>query len=214
MPDIEPDEQITEGAEADAGQEQVETPTGDEGEKDWKAEYEAQQRINRQLERKNKKDFARIQELEKSGTPAAPKGDEPVDPAAIRAEIEAELRTGNNTRLVNAEAKAALAGKVHNPRTALKLLDLSKVEVDANGDVDDQALSDAIAELLEDEPYLAVAQGAPQQRFQGNADQGPRGESKSAEQQLRDELKEATEARDFTRAIGLKQRLAALANTK
>lgn len=213
MPDIEPDEQITEGTEAAADQEQAETPAGDEAEKDWKAEYEAQQRINRQLERKNKKDFARIQELEKTPSPTAPTGDAP-DPAAIRAEIEAELRTGNNTRLVNAEAKAALAGKVHNPRTALKLLDLSKVEVDANGDVDDQALSDAIAELLEDEPYLAVAQGAPQQRFQGNADQGPRGESKSAEQQLRDELKEATEARDFTRAIGLKQRLAALANTK
>ena len=135
-------------------------------------------------------------------------------PDGLRAEIEAELRTGTNTRLVNAEAKAALAGKVHNPRTALKLLDLSKVEVDANGDVDDQALSDAIAELLEAEPYLAVAQGAPQQRFQGKADQGPRGDSKSAEQQLQDELREATAARDFPRAIGIKQRIAALANTK
>lgn len=214
MPDIEPVEQVTPDAEVIEDQAPNEVPADDDPEKDWKAEYEAQQRVNRQLERKTKKDFARILELEKSGTPTVPKDGEPVDPAAIRAEIEAELRTGNNTRLVNAEAKAALAGKVHNPRTALKLLDLSKVEVDANGDVDDQALSDAIAELLEDEPYLAVAQGAPQQRFQGNADQGPRGDSKSAEQQLRDELKEATDARDFTRIIGLKQRLAALANTK
>lgn len=188
-----------------------ETPADEdatEEEKDWKAEFEAQQRINRSLERKSKKDFARIQELEKS-TPAAPAGDAP-DPEQIRAEIRTELQAATNTRLIAAEAKAALAGKVHNPATALRLLDLSEVEVDGDGNVDTQALDDLIVKLLEDEPYLAVAQGTPQ-RFQGKADQGPRGAAKSEEQRLSEELAEATQKRDFTRAIGIKQRIAALA---
>lgn len=189
-----------------------ETPADDTTaeEKDWKAEFEAQQRINRALERKTKKDLARIQELEKS-TPAtqAPAEDAP-DPEKIRAEVRAEITAASNKRLVAAEAKAAMVGKVHNPATALRLLDLSDVEVDADGNVDTQALDDLIVKLLEDEPYLAVAQGTPQ-RFQGKADQGPQGAAKSEEQSLNEQLVEATQKRDFTRAIGIKQRLAALA---
>lgn len=191
-----------------------ETPADEsttEEDKDWKAEFEAQQRINRSLERKSKKDFARIQELEKS-TPAATPADDAPDPEKIRAEIRDELQATTNARLIAAEAKAALAGKVHKPATALRLLDLSEVEVDADGNVDTQALDDLIVRLLEDEPYLAVAQGTPQ-RFQGKADQGPQGVAKSEEQRLSEELAEATQKRDFARAIGIKRRLAALATT-
>jgi hypothetical protein len=208
MPDIEPDAAPDEADVID------ETPADEENaeEKDWKAEYEAQQRINRSLERKSKKDFARIQDLEKSKPAVTPTEDAP-DPEKIRAELRAEFAEATNKKLVAAEAKAALAGKVHKPATALRLLDLSDVEVDADGNVDTQALDDLIVKLLEDEPYLAVAQGTPQ-RFQGPADQGPRGAAKSEEQRLSEELAEATQKRDFTRAIGIKQRLAALANTK
>lgn len=181
-------------------------------EKDWKAEFEAQQRINRALERKSKKDFARIQELEKS-TPASPQSEDAPDPEKIRAEVRAELTAATNSKLVAAEAKAALVGKVHNPATAIRLMDLSEVEVDGDGNVDTQALDDLIVKLLKDEPYLAVAQGTPQ-RFQGKADQGPQGAARSEEQRLSEELAEATQKRDFTRAIGIKQRLAALAQTK
>lgn len=189
-----------------------ETPADEaatEEEKDWKAEFEAQQRINRALERKSKKDFAALQEFQKAAAkPAA--ADEVPDPEKIRAEIRDELQAATNTRLIAAEAKAALAGKVHKPATALRLLDLSEVEVDADGNVDTQALDDLIVKLLEDEPYLAVAQGTPQ-RFQGKADQGPQGVAKSEEQRLSEELAEATQKRDFARAIGIKRRLAALA---
>jgi hypothetical protein len=191
-----------------------ETPADEETteEKDWKAEYEAQQRINRSLERKSKKDFSRIQELEKSAT-VTPSAEDAPDPEKIRAEVRAEFAEATNKKLVAAEAKAALVGKVHNPVTAMRLLDLSDVEVDADGNVDTQSLDDLIVKLLEDEPYLAVAQGTPQ-RFQGKADQGPQGAAKSEEQRLSEELAEATKKRDFTRAIGIKQRIAALANTK
>lgn len=204
MPDIEPvastdeTEVIDEAADADGAAE----------EKDWKAEFEAQQRINRTLERKGKKDFAIIQELQKA--PVSVVADDAPDPEKIRAEIRAELQGATNTRLIAAEAKAALAGKVHKPATALRLLDLSEVDVDADGNVDTQALDDLILKLLEDEPYLAVAQGTLQ-RFQGKADQGPQGVAKSEEQRLSEELAEATQKRDFTRAIGIKQRMAALA---
>jgi hypothetical protein len=186
-----------------------ETPADEEvtEEKDWKAEFEAQQRINRALERKSKKDFATLQEFQKAATKPA---DDAADPEKIRAEVRTELQTAMNTRLVAAEAKAALAGLVHKPATALRLLDLSDVEVDEDGNVDTQALDDLIVKLLEDEPYLAGAQGTPQ-RFQGKADQGPQGTAKSEEQRLSEELAEATQKRDFTRAIGIKQRLSALA---
>jgi len=208
MPDIEPAATVDDADIID------ETPADEESaeDKDWKAEYEAQQRINRSLERKSKKDFARIQELEKSA-PAVTLTEDAPDPEKIRAEVRAEFTEATNKKLVAAEAKAALAGKVHKPATALKLLDLSDVEVDADGNVDTEALDDLIVKLLEDEPYLAVAQGTPQ-RFQGKADQGPQGVSKSEEQRLSEELAEATQKRDFTRAIGIRQRLAALANTK
>ena len=205
MPDIEPVAAVDETDVID------ETPADEESpeEKDWKSEYEAQQRINRSLERKSKKDFARIQELEKS-TPAVTLAEDTPDPEKIRAEIRNELQAATNTRLIAAEAKAALAGKVHKPATALRLLDLSEVEVDSDGNVDTQALDDLIVKLLEDEPYLAVAQGTPQ-RFQGKADQGPQGVAKSEEQRLSEELAEATQKREFARAIGIKQRMAALA---
>lgn len=205
MPDIEPDAAVDEADVIDESPADEESPE----EKDWKSEYEAQQRINRSLERKSKKDFARIQELEKS-TPAVTPAEDAPDPEKIRAELRAEFAEATNKKLVAAEAKAALAGKVHKPATALRLLDLSDVEVDADGNVDTQALDDLIVKLLEDEPYLAVAQGTPQ-RFQGKADQGPQGVAKSEEQRLSEELAEATQKRDFTRAIGIKQRLSALA---
>jgi len=189
-----------------------ETPADETVEdKDWKAEYEAQQRINRALERKSKKDFARIQELEK--TPAPVVADDAPDPEKIRAEVRAEVQTAANKKLIAAEAKASLVGKVHNPATVMRLLDLSEVEVDSDGNVDTQALDDLIVKLLEDEPYLAVAQGTPQ-RFQGKADQGPQGAAKSEEQSLNEQLVEATQKRDFTRVIGIRQRIAALAKTK
>lgn len=188
-----------------------ETPADEattEEEKDWKAEFEAQQRINRALERKSKKDFAALQEYQKGTKPAV--AEDAPDPEKIRAELRAEFAEATNKKLVAAEAKAALAGKVHKPATALRLLDLSDVEVDADGNVDTQALDDLIVKLLEDEPYLAVAQGTPQ-RFQGKADQGPQGVAKSEEQRLSEELAEATQKREFARAIGIKQRMAALA---
>jgi hypothetical protein len=182
-------------------------------EADWQAKAEAQQRINRSLERKGRKDLQRIAELEalvgkKPGDAEAP------DPEKIRADVRAELREEMNRLIVGLKAEALLAAKVNiTPAAAVRLLDLSEVEVGQDGKVDTEALNDAIVKLLKDEPHLAVvAQGAA--RFQGTADQGPRGAAESEEQQLTKALAEATTARDFGRAVAIRQRIAALAAAK
>jgi predicted RNase H-like nuclease (RuvC/YqgF family) len=58
-----------------------------------------------------------------------------------------------------------LANKKHswkNPKAALKLLDLSEVEIDEDGDV--VGLDEAIDQLAKDEPYLLEQQEEPKQR--------------------------------------------------
>lgn len=205
-------------ADADAGavdESTVDDAKGDQDksdeDKDWRAEFEAQQRINRSLERKTRADLKRITELEAATTGAKPKDDTP-DPEKIRAEVRAELAKEMNADRIALKAEALLATKVNiSPAAAVRLLDLSEVEVDEHGKVDTQALGDAITKLLTDEPHLAVAQGT---RFQGSADQGPRGSAKSEEQALTEALAEAEKVRDFPRAIAIKQRIAALAATK
>ncbi|MGV8973364.1 MAG: hypothetical protein ACOH10_13665 [Rhodoglobus sp.] len=197
-------------ADAAAAKADAEATAKAESEKDWKAEFEAQQRINRGLERKGKSDLARITAFE-AAAGAKPEGEAP-DADRIRADVTAEIIGKTNARIVASEAKVALTGKVNiSPAAALKLLDLSEVEVDADGNVDAEALSDLVAKLLSDEPHLAVAQGT---RFQGSADQGPRGSVKSEEQALTAALAEAEKARNFVAAVGIKQRIAALAASK
>lgn len=78
-----------------------------------------------------------------------------------------------NGRILKAEVRAAAAGKLNDPRDALRFLDLSEFEVDSDGDVDSAAVASAIDDLISSKPYLA-AQG---KRFQGDADGGARKES-------------------------------------
>ena len=86
-------------------------------------------------------------------------------------EAETAALSKANERILRAELKAAATGKLADPADALKFLDLSAFEVDADGNVDGAALADAIADLTESKPYLA-AQGT--KRFQGSADGGAR----------------------------------------
>lgn len=105
--------------------------------------------------------------------------DKPAEEAAIeqaRREAREEALGISNTRLVRAEVKAALAGKVTNPALALRLIDTSEIEVGDDGDVDADAIDAAISALLDEAPELRSA------RFQGGADQGAK--KKSAPSQL------------------------------
>lgn len=86
-------------------------------------------------------------------------------------EAEAAAVTRANERILRAELRAAAAGKLADPADALKFLDLSAFEVNADGEVDADALAESITDLVEKKPYLA-AQGT--KRFQGSADGGAR----------------------------------------
>lgn len=99
---------------------------------------------------------------------------------AARAEVDAQYRS----RLDAADVKAAAVGFA-NPAAAAKFLDIDSLKRDADGAIDQDALKAALAQVLEDEPYLAA--GKPSQ---GSADGGSRGGGPA--QLTRDDLKTMT----------------------
>lgn len=88
---------------------------------------------------------------------------------AARAEARAEALAKANERILRSELKAAAAGKLADPTDAALFIDLTQFDVSGDGDVDSDALNDAIAELISRKPHLAAQK---QNRFDGNADQG------------------------------------------
>ncbi|WP_432132745.1 hypothetical protein [Streptomyces tendae] len=96
------------------------------------------------------------------------------DQAALMREAEAKALGRANERIVRAEVKAAAAGKLADPGDAYRFLDLSQFEVDDDGNVDADEVSDAIDDLLKSKPYLAAQGGSTKPRFQGTADSGAR----------------------------------------
>jgi len=117
--------------------------------------------------------------------------DKPAGELAIetaRREAREEAQKSANERIARLEVKAALAGKVSNPALALRLIDTSAIEVDGDGEVDADAIEAAIATLLADAPELAVKQA----RFQGGADQGPKGKASAPSQLTKSDLTNMT----------------------
>jgi multidrug efflux pump subunit AcrA (membrane-fusion protein) len=112
---------------------------------------------------------------------------EPAEQALEQARREAreEAQTAFNQRLVQAELRAALAGKVNNPALALKVIDASEIDVDANGEVDAQSVTDAIESALSQYPELKPADS---KKFGGTADQGSKGRGVRPHQLSREEL--------------------------
>lgn len=87
----------------------------------------------------------------------------PADEQAIeiaKQEARAEGLSVANKRIIRSEVKAAAVGKLANPALAVKLIDLDSLEVDDDGEVDEEAIAEAISELLEENPYLAAQGGA------------------------------------------------------
>lgn len=154
---------------------------------DWQAKFEAQQKVARDLERKLKSsddNRAKVAEMEKALAAAQGKEQEFEALQSKRATEQAALAKANE-RILRSEIKAAAAGRLADPADALKLLDLSGFEVDDDGNVDEDAIAAAVAELVKNKPYLA-AQGG--KRFEGAADGGARKEGRPA-QLSRDDLK-------------------------
>ena len=105
---------------------------------------------------------------------------------AARAEARAEALAKANERILRSELKAAASGKLADPTDAALFIDLTQFDVSGDGDVDSDALNDAIAELISRKPHLAAQK---QNRFDGNADQGPKREAGVPQITDREQLK-------------------------
>lgn len=82
------------------------------------------------------------------------------DAERIAREAESRAIAKANTRILSAEVRAAATGKLSDPSDALTFIDLSQFDVDDDGNVDQDEIAEAIADLLTKKPYLA-AQGGP-----------------------------------------------------
>jgi len=123
--------------------------------------------------------------------------------AAEKAAAEAAALAKANTRILKAEVRAAAAARLTDPADALLHIDLSSFEVGDDGEVDADAITTAIDDLISKKPYLAVQDG---KRFQGGADGGARKESSKS---IDDQIAEATKAGNHALAISLKRQKAA-----
>ena len=99
--------------------------------------------------------------------------------ADARREGETAATQRANERLVKSELRSAAKGKLSNVADALVFIDVASIEVGEDGEVDQGALDTAIANLLNERPYLGIPE---QKRFQGGADQG--GDKSAAPKQL------------------------------
>lgn len=140
--------------DADADEDGAEE-LGDKGKKALDA-MKAKLKAAKAAEKATKAENARLQaEKENAGKSA--------DEQAIskaRQEATEQATAAANKRIIRSEVKAAAAGKLANPALAVKLIDLDSIEVDEDGNVDEDAISEAISELLEENPYLAAQGGA------------------------------------------------------
>lgn len=134
-------------------------------------------------ERKAARDAAAAEKARADALQAKLDGKEAEFTAAQEAQrIKNEALAAANERILKAEVRAAAAGKLANPALALKLIDLSSLDVGDDGEVDTDAIAAAIDDLITKEPYLA-AQGG--KRFQGTADGGARNGSSAPAQLTR-----------------------------
>ncbi|WP_411118993.1 hypothetical protein [Streptomyces sp. 058-1L] len=119
----------------------------------------------------------------------------------VRRQAETAALTKANQRIIRAEVKAAAKGVLADPADAYKFLDLDQFEVDENGDLDSEEVTEAINELIKAKPYLAAATA---KRFQGTGDGGAAARKASRPKQLtRADLKSMSpEAIDKAREDG------------
>lgn len=166
-------------------------PLGEPGKKALEAERAARKEAEKKARRADELEA----ELEKFREQQMSEQEKAI--AAARKEAADEARTEAlstaNARLFKAEVRAAAAGKVadtellNDPDVALRLLGFDEVPVTEDGDVDAEAISAALDELVERKPYLAVSATRPA----GDVDQGTRGGGQDVTTTMNDLLRAA-----------------------
>lgn len=135
---------------------------GDDGKSEFvapKSQEEFDRMLSDRLRRERAK-FADYDELkakaeahDKAIEDAKTESEKAVDAARAEGEKTATERT--NARLVNAEVRAqAASAKFRDPKDAIAHLDLSKIAVGEDGEVDEKAVTEALKELATSKPYL------------------------------------------------------------
>ena len=162
-------------------------PLGEPGKRALDAERAAHKEAKRQLrEMETQLEEARLAQMSEQ--------EKAVAEARKAGESDATARV--QTRLFAAETKVAAAGKLADPSlladpdVAVKLLGLAQIPVTSDGDIDSEAISQAIDQMLLVRPYLAASNGAtptPSGSADGGA-QGPAHMGSSAGQLTRDDL--------------------------
>jgi len=137
--------------------------------------------------------------------------DKPADEQAIEAaknEARAEAVKAANARILKSELKAAATGKLADPTDAALYINLDDFEVGEDGEVDSDALNEAITDLIARKPHLAAQKP---NRFDGDADQGVKGKESKPQQLSRDDLKRMTDEQiETAKAAGQLDRLLGL----
>lgn len=142
-------------------------------------------------------------ERERRRTAEAKLQDKPADGGdadQIQAKADAAATARANGRILRSELKAVATGKLINPKDALTFIDLDQFEVDEDGQVDEDEITDAIEDLLKERPYLAAATA---KRFQGTGDGGAARKAGRPKQLSQQDLKSMSpEAIDKARIDG------------
>jgi hypothetical protein len=107
-------------------------------------------------------------ELERARTEGLSEQERAVAEAELRGRQEASAEHGR--KLLEAQLRAAAAGKLQDPGDALRYLDLEAL---LDEELDDRELAKRVDRLVEDKPYLAVANGDEGKRV-GVRSQGAR----------------------------------------
>lgn len=134
-------------------------------------------------------------ELDRIKSEAALK-DKPAEEQALekaRNEGKAEATAAAHALIVKARLTGAASGKLADPSDVLaypSIVKLADFTVDENGDVDSDALNEAIADLIKRKPHLAAQK---QTRFDGGADQGAKGKDATPPQWTEADLELATD---------------------
>lgn len=164
----------TQDTESESQDTEATDALGDAGKKALDA-MKAERNAAKAEARANKTELDRIKaELALKDKPAEEQAIE-----AAKAEARTEATAAANKRILKSELRALATGQLADPTDAALYINLDDFSVNDDGDVDSDALKDAIAELLERKPHLAAQK---QNRFNGDADGGAKGkDSKPAQ---------------------------------
>lgn len=182
--DAKPDEAADDSGDTGQGEsdanDEADKPLGPAGEKALNAE-KAKRRETAKLLRQTRAELAQLREASErqssKGNGDDADSDEPPDLDAIRAEAAAEAKAQIKAEVlaerVSDRIEVLAAKRFQSAEDALAAL-MRSHEVDDfldDGTVDAEAIKEALDELLEAKPYLAVAQ-SDGKRFKGSADGG------------------------------------------